>query len=440
MILKGKRDNSSCRQVTTTIITKSGHFENQEKLGSQQKNRKWRIRPGEKLMSIQVGYCTNVHAGPDLAQTRANLERYALEVKRRHSPNQPMGIGLWLAAPAARKLLAENALSDFAGWLQDVGLVPFTLNGFPFGDFHQEVVKHRVYEPTWLEPARFEYTRDLIKILHGLLPPGMNGSISTLPLLWGEPQPSVDTMRAAAENLQQLAEFMDQLESETGRFICVCLEPEPGCALELSYDVVRFFEDYLLEGRQQQTVRRYIRVCHDICHQAVMFENQSDVLMRYWQAGIHIGKIQVSSAVAMPLDEMQPGDRPAALNQMAGFNENRYLHQTVVQPRPQTEPTFYDDLPQALASQHAKQLTGEWRTHFHVPIYLERFGLLRALQQHVLECLETTAKLALTNHFEVKTYAWGVLPKELQVADLAEGIAREMDWFKAAWGRLKEAK
>src|SRR5438045_3265847 len=39
---------------------------------------------GEK--DVQLGYCTNVHAGVGLDQTRANLERYALAVKRRFSP------------------------------------------------------------------------------------------------------------------------------------------------------------------------------------------------------------------------------------------------------------------------------------------------------------------------------------------------------------------
>ena len=32
--------------------------------------------------------------------------------------------------------------------------MPFTFNGFPYGDFHQSVVKHRVYEPTWADAER----------------------------------------------------------------------------------------------------------------------------------------------------------------------------------------------------------------------------------------------------------------------------------------------
>src|SRR3954447_23496185 len=137
--------------------------------------------------SPQLGYCTNVHAGADLETTRANLERHALAVKGRFAPHTPMGIGLWLSAAAARKLLAERQTPGFAAWLAQVGLVPFTLNGFPHGDFHEQVVKHRVYTPTWWDSARLDYTLDLIAILDAILPPGLDGSISTLPIAWGNP-------------------------------------------------------------------------------------------------------------------------------------------------------------------------------------------------------------------------------------------------------------
>ena len=103
---------------------------------------------------FSFGYCTNVHAGRTLAETRANLERHALAVKQRFSPDRPMGIGLWLSAKAAAELIAARQEPEFRDWLAERGLVPYTLNGFPYGDFHQEVVKHRVYEPTWWQAER----------------------------------------------------------------------------------------------------------------------------------------------------------------------------------------------------------------------------------------------------------------------------------------------
>lgn len=391
------------------------------------------------VTNIQTGYCTNVHAGFDLVQTRSNLERFALNVKRRCSPDAPMGIGLWLAASSARSLLAPPArLAEFGHWLREVGLVPFTLNGFPYGDFHSPIVKHHVYEPTWYQPDRLAYTLDLITILDGLLPPGMDGSISTLPLAWGRPRLEPQQLTACATALREVARKLDQLERSSGRRIVLSIEPEPGCHLQYSADIVHFFEDYVFRGGDEQMLRRYLGVCHDVCHAAVMFEEQADVLDRYRTAGITVGKVQVSSAVVLPLERIPPAERAAAMRQLAEFNEERYLHQTVVRDATGIG-TFYEDLPQALAAR-GEQLDGEWRVHFHVPVYLQRFGRLEATQDHILACLRTVARHELTRHFEVETYAWSVLPPELRQADLAVGISDEMNWFRQTWKSIDPAE
>src|SRR5437879_3892201 len=91
---------------------------------------------------VQLGYCTNVHAGADLEQTRANLQRHAVAVKPLVRPGEPLGIGLWLSAAAAASLRQGSALDAFRDWLGDAGLLPYTVNGFPYYDFHQKVVKH----------------------------------------------------------------------------------------------------------------------------------------------------------------------------------------------------------------------------------------------------------------------------------------------------------
>ena len=135
-----------------------------------------------------IGYCTNVHPGADLETTRRNLAEHALAVKQLVSPDQPISVGLWLTAQAADKMRKQDAVGEFAEWLAEVGLIPFTLNGFPFGDFHQPVVKHAVYRPTWCDAARLDYTVGLIEILDRLLPPSLEGSISTC-LLYTSPSP-----------------------------------------------------------------------------------------------------------------------------------------------------------------------------------------------------------------------------------------------------------
>ena len=383
------------------------------------------------MQRIETGYCTNVHAGAELAQTRANLERITLDVKRQVSPNKPMGVGLWLSAAAAKPLRSDAQLHAFRDWLHDVGLIPYTFNGFPHGDFHQKVVKHDVYLPTWADENRLSYTLDLIAIQDALLPEGMEGSISTLPIAWGNPIPAESVLQNAARNLVRVADHLAKLEKETGRLITLCLEPEPGCVLQRRGDFLWYFKNYLWPMGKEDALRRYLRVCHDVCHSVVMFEDQAEVLQTYYAAGIEVGKVQVSSAVCVDFGALDEQARIEAFEQLAGFAEDRYLHQTVTR-EPGKRSVFHEDLPALLRGiTEPRRLVGEWRVHFHVPIYLESFGRLSGSRNDIVSCLAACKKYSAVRHFEVETYAWGVLPKSLQHAKLADGIAQELTWFKA---------
>jgi len=382
-------------------------------------------------MPSEIGYCTNVHAGPDLESTQANLQQHALRVKQSYSPDSPMGIGLWLAAPAAASLQEGSALEQFRDWLGHHGLHPFTLNGFPYGNFHQEVVKHDVYQPSWLDSKRITYTLDLVNALDRLLPAGSEGSISTLPIAWGSPGLSREALDQAADNLLRVSRQLAELENDSGRLIYLCLEPEPGCVLQRSEDIVRFFQDHLLTRGEEDQVLRYLRVCHVVCHSAVMFEDQAEVLARFAQQGIRVGKLQVSSAVEARFDQLSPDDRLTAMEQLAGFDEHRYLHQTCTR-KSDGSINFYQDLGDALKQvDDVASLEEAWCTHFHVPVYLEKFGQLHTSQAQIRECLLAIRQDPEMTHFEVETYAWSVLPESLQVEQLADGIAHELTWFKS---------
>ncbi len=384
-----------------------------------------------------TGYCTNVHAGPTLNDMLDNLRTHALPVKKKVSPDQPMGVGLWLTDVAAKQVIEQNRVQELWEFLEIHGLMAFTFNGFPFGDFHQPVVKHLVYQPQWNDQARLDYTINLAKILAQLLPDDVHeGSISTLPIGWRKTvEDDANASFHAALNLCKLADVLTELEEQTGKLIHVDLEPEPGCYLDTSDDVVEFFkEELLLAAESEYRVHRYLRVCHDICHSAVMFESQVVALKRYADAGIAVGKVQVSNAVVAPFDRLDDYERIDALQQLKAFAEDRYLHQTVANV---SGSKFYSDLPDAVAEYDEKPPPQvEWRTHFHVPLYLERFGLLETTQSEVLECLARVRELTDCNHFEAETYAWDVLPTELQEDTLAHGIARELNWLKEQAARL----
>lgn len=377
-----------------------------------------------------LGYCTNVHAGATLAAIRANLEQYAVAVKRRVCPDAPMGVGLWLPAPAARELRSDGATSEFRGWLEARGLHAFTVNGFPYDDFHRRVVKYDVYRPNWTEAARLEYTVDLLHVVAKLTPTGQEASISTLPIGWRTEVAGDQALAAAAANLRAAARVAAEIEAETGVLVHLDLEPEPGCALDRSEDVVGFFDDHLLGGDDDALVRRHVRVCHDVCHAAVMFESQEEIFGRYAEAGIVVGKVQLSAALRIPFQAMTDADRRAARARLVAFGEDRYLHQTTVRPETDGAVTLYDDLPIALAAAPAAP-ADEWRVHYHVPVFLDGAGGLESTAADIPRAI-ARLRAAGTRHFEVETYAWDVLPEDLRTADLADGIAREIEWVQRA--------
>ena len=65
----------------------------------------------------------------------------------------------------------------------------------------------------------------------------------------------------------------------------------------------------------------------------------------------------------------------------------------------------------------------------HVPVYLSEFGLLKTSQAEIIAAMQASRELCDTDHYEVETYAWNVLPAEMRQIDLATGIATELSWF-----------
>ncbi len=377
------------------------------------------LGPGTRL-----GYCTNVHEGPTWTETLANLARHGAGVRRHIEASDGLAIGIWLSASAARD--GARRARELTETLGSSGLIAYTINGFPYGDFHGRRVKHDVYRPNWTEEAREVYTRELVAVLAALLPEGEEGSISTLPVGWrGDVTPA--GLEMASRRLVAMAAHLALVEAETGRTIHLDLEPEPGCVLDTVRDVVTFFHEYLFRVGDERTVRRYIRVCHDVCHAAVMFEPQAEVIEHLARAGIVVGKVQISSAIRATLDE--EGLVVAALSD---FAEDRYLHQTMIEAQGRRE--FFDDLPLATGPMTSMESGSEVRVHFHVPVFASTLGILGTTQSEIADAIETALVHHGTRHFEVETYAWNVLPEAYRAADLDSAIAAEMTWVRDAIG------
>lgn len=397
--------------------------------------------------NFTLGYCTNVHAGTGLAQIQENLANVSTQAAcQLGGSDTHLGIGLWIPHRAAEELQKESECDSFREFLSRQNLFAYTVNGFPYDNFHQEVVKQKVYVPGWWSDTRHAYTKQLANSLARLLPEDQTlGSISTLPLGW--PNNEFDSFSsreqselhdAAGQRFRALAKELQQLERDSGRRIVVAIEPEPGCCLDTTEDIVNFFDTQLKDAVD----RKYITVCHDICHSAVMMESQTQVLRRYADQGIKIGKIQVSSAIVVDWQKIKTADHASALNQLRDFAEDRYLHQT---GRVQADGEFAlaNDLPELLNCESVDDQL--WAIHFHVPIFLEKIGLLGTTRDDVVECLRTIiesgvsseSSIDFTGHLEVETYAWTVLPQEMRKRGLAQDIASELQWLYDSLTEIK---
>jgi len=386
-------------------------------------------------------YCTNIHAGGDWEETFASLKENLPKIKKSVSPSEVFGLGLRLGNTASLEL-DNGQLQGFKDWLAENDCYVFTMNGFPYGNFHGEPVKDQVHVPDWTTNERLEYTLRLFKQLDFLAPEGMECGISTSPVSykhWFDTKAEKEqAFTQGATNMVRVALELYQIEKALGRYMHLDVEPEPDGFLENTQEVLDYFNAYLIPeaikafeqfklsaSKVEELLKRYITVCYDVCHFALAYEEPNLTFKKFKAADITVGKIQVSAALKI----IYNSDKEDELwNTLAQFNEPVYLHQVTEMVNGAVK--TYNDLPIVLEK---KAPFEELRSHFHVPIFLKDYGLLQSTQDQIVKVLEYLEEHFVSNHIEVETYTWDVLPDKLK-APITESIARELDWMKS---RLK---
>ena len=185
--------------------------------------------------NIHLAYCTNIHRGSNWEETFQSLRDKTLRVKARVCPDSSYAIGLRLGDLASRELSLPNKLKEFQSWLNENDCYVFTINGFPYGEFHGSRVKENVYLPDWTTSDRVEYTKRLFDIIAEIAPTDSGGSVSTVPCSYKEFITSDEQVAMMRANLWEVIDYIDNLSIKTGKDLHLGLEPEPMCYLAVSY-------------------------------------------------------------------------------------------------------------------------------------------------------------------------------------------------------------
>ena len=125
--------------------------------------------------TVRLAYCLNLHPGETPAEIIAGLRAVTLPLRERLAPGRVFGVGMYAPAAAAAELAHDAVASgELAAFLSDHGLDPFTWNAFPYGRFHEPGLKARVFEPTWADPERLEYTTHVARLAADLASAGFD--------------------------------------------------------------------------------------------------------------------------------------------------------------------------------------------------------------------------------------------------------------------------
>ena len=383
-------------------------------------------------------YSTLVHPGDTWSEMWDSLTRYVPQVKARVSPHSSFGVSLRLSASSAQTLTGDpgerRRLKEF---LHQHDMYLYTVNAFPYGPFKNTMVKKQVYEPDWRSDERAIYTMQVADILAEVGGEHVNPSIQSPPLGFKPRVTGPDVVAAYTRQVLRVVAHLVQLKERTGRTVTLALEPEPYCFLETTEEAIDYFTNHLYADaavrslvtqtglshkEAEEALRRHLGMVYDICHQAVEYEDIGASLQALADAGIPVFKLQEAAAVRVPEVTQD------AVNALRQYADTVYLTQTI--ERRNGELTRYLNLEDAFEAWERDPGPREWRTHVHVPVFLDDLGDFKTTRFAIEDALAFHKKNKLSPQLEIETYTWDVLPDHLKTGDIVEYVQREIEWVR----------
>jgi sugar phosphate isomerase/epimerase len=383
-------------------------------------------------------YSTLVHPADNWEQLWNSLNAYLPKVKERFAPTRSFGVCVRLAAKTAETLANSPAERDrLKKFLGDNDMYIYTANAFVYGHFKGDKVKEQVYEPDWRGEERTQYTINVADVLAEVCPRGIAPSIQSAPLGFKPRVTGSDVVAAYTDHVLRVVAHLIALEAKTGSTVQLALEPEPFCFLETTDETIAYFRDHLYSGAAVEklaklarvpiaeanaALRRHLGIVYDICHQAVEYEDIPASLQKLIDAGVPIFKLQEAAALHMP--EVTKD----VVSTLKRYAKTIYLTQTLEKRDGKT--TRFLNVDDAIAAFEKDPGPREWRTHIHVPVFLDDLGQFRTTGFAIADALRFHKQKPVSHHLEVETYTWDMLPDSLKSNDIVDYICRELDWVR----------
>ena len=154
------------------------------------------------------------------------------------------------------------------------------------------------------------------------------------------------------------------------------------------------------------------------------YEDPEAALKSLADTGIKVGKVQVTSGWQAALPRENAGLAELG-RELVPFSRSPYLHQ-VRGRQNDGRLSHYGDLSEALPHLLTSS-DQEWRIHYHVPLFIEKYGCLTSTQAETRAVLQLLTQHRFTRHLEIETYTWELLPEDLKM-NLVDFLEREYRW------------
>lgn len=373
-------------------------------------------------------YCTNIFKEKNWKALFYKLNVY-IKILKLNFKKKFFGISLCVSKNMTIDL--EKNISNFKIWIKKNNVYIFLINGFVYKTFHQKKIKENIYLPDWTSSKRVNYTINLINILNKLMTNRCNGGISTLPIsfkLWIKFKNNIYIFLKSAKYFSKITKILMILNKKQNKIIYLDIEPEPRCTIETINEFIIFFENwfiptlrkYLKTKNSEKFGYKHIRLCYDICHFSVNFENHKNIINILNKTKIKIGRIQISSALKFKNNKVNNLNK-SYIKILKTLNCSPFLHQTTEK--------FGDKIIKHMDFKHIikdldKKLLSKFKIHFHVPVYIKEYEVIKTTQNEILQLLRHLNKIHKIQHIEIETYTHSLISKISQL----KSIIKEYNW------------